>query len=768
MDEPQENQSRLRLTESGHRRLSQHFPKELKRWALYVHIARKNGIGIRQNTICRILERQQPVSYVSIAKLYKAYGLDIHPPDYEPFPTARRSASEHYHVPRERSECFTGRANELKTLRALLLRDKVVAISGLGGIGKTQTALAYCDLHKEKYKCVFWIRAESDADVQQGYVQIALQLNLPGAALSEQERAAAARQWLEQHSGWLLVLDNLDKPESETPYFPGEPNGHILITTRLERLNLPDVKASFPLKTLSPSESLDFLLHRCRRKETTAAERAAAAKLAEHLGHLPLAMAQAAAYIENITTFANYLALYEKRNLAQLEKRAPGAKDTHTPVSMTWEINFQALEEETRWAQTAGKYAPQLLRFSAFLAPDDIPIEMVKRGAKEYCPDLHALFENAEDEAEAEEAYNEALEPLTRYSLTARKMEDHSFSLHRLVQAVTRDRLPEAERQAWKERVVRAVSNAFPYPEFENWKLCERLLPHAIVVGEMIRQDNMRTEAAGQLLDNVGRYLYERGRYPLAEPCCLSALDVWRTVHTEAHPSFATSINNLALLCHVQGRCEEAETHYNRALAIRRQHFSDDHLDVAECLNNLAEMYSSQGLSEKAEPLLVQTLEIAQKARPQADRYFATVLQNLALLCYRQKRYDEAERHYTQARAISRECLSPNDPQLATCLHNMAQLYRRQSRIEEAKPLYLEALAIQEEAYPDGHPDTSITHHNLAAMYEGLGCHDKAGEHYKQALETSRKAFGEEHADVVFDRQTLAAFYKKWGRDRKV
>ena len=607
----------------------------------------------------------------------------------------------------------------------------------------------------------------SDAEVQQGYVEIARHLKLPGAALSEPERAAAAMQWLTQNPGWLLVLDNLDKPECETRYFPARPKGHVLITTRLERFDLPDIKAYFPLQTLSPQESLEFLLSRCRRKTTTAAEREAAAKLAEQLGYLPLALAQAAAYIAQVTNFTNYLALYEKRRLTQLEKSVPGTEMAHAPVDTTWEINFQAIEEEAKQTKTAGRYTPQMLQFSAFLAPDDIPFEMIRRGAKEYCPELHDLFESAQDEAEAEEVYNEALEPLTRYSLAARKPEERTFSLHRLVQAVTRERLSNAELPEWKERVVRATNSAFPTAEFENWPLCERLLPHALAVGDIARQDMIKTESAGHLLNNIGHYLYERGRFDLTEPYCQAALDVWRSVYSETHPVFATTLNNLGLVYHVQRRFEEAETHSQRALTIRQQHFSADHLDVAECLNNLASLYDSQGFSAKAEPLLLQTLEITRKSCPQTDRYFATVLHNLALLCFRQQRYNEAEDYYAQAQTIFRECLPPDHPQLATCLHNMAQLYRRQSRTEEAKPLYLEALGIQETAYPDGHADTSTTHHNIAALYEGLNCRNQAEEHYNKALETSLKAFGEEHPDVAFDRQTLAAFYKKWGRGKK-
>ena len=105
-------------------------------------------------------------------------------------------------------------------------------------MGKTQTALAYCERYKANYDFVFWIRADSDADIQQGYAEIARCLQLPGAALPETEQAASAMRWLDKHFGWLLVLDNLDAPKNGKSYWPKDPPGHILLTTRAGQVSL--------------------------------------------------------------------------------------------------------------------------------------------------------------------------------------------------------------------------------------------------------------------------------------------------------------------------------------------------------------------------------------------------------------------------------------------------------------------------------------------------------------------------------------------------
>ncbi len=526
MEEPRYNESRLLLTEVGYQRLCQspEFPCDkkrnpLKRYALYKAIAQMQGLALDYKTIGRMLERSEPVTYYSLERLFAKFGLTLHTgSDYEPFPTATRATHRHSYVPNELSKSFTGRKQELETVRALLKQNSIAAISGMGGMGKTQTALAYCEFTQEEYDYVFWLRAEADTDIQQGYAEIARHLKLPGAALGAEAQAEAAIRWLEKHTGWLLILDNLDKPETGTLCLPKNPKCHILITTRAQHLDFLNSEAILALQTLSPQDSLEFFLRRCRYKEVPAVEREAATELAALLGHLPLAMEQAIAYIAHMTTFANYLALYKKRKLAQLNKRPPISGEYPPTVSETLAINFEVIEAEAHRTQTAGKYASELLRFSAFLAPDDIPIELVRRGSREFCPGLRKFFEGAEDDAEAEEVYNEAIEPLTRYSLAARNREDRAFSLHRLVQEVTKDRLSESERQEWEERVVRAVSSAFPFPEFEEWELCRKLLSHALVVGEIIREAKLRTAESALLLDNVGRFLFECGRYPLRSP----------------------------------------------------------------------------------------------------------------------------------------------------------------------------------------------------------------------------------------------------------
>jgi len=121
-----------------------------------------------------------------------------------------------WNIPHARNPFFTGREKVLERLQTVLETRRAAALSGLGGVGKTQTAIEYAWLHRDAYQAVLWTKAEIREDLVSGFVAIAKLLNLPQAASTDQQAAAAAaRQWFEQNCGWLLILDNAD----DIPWF---------------------------------------------------------------------------------------------------------------------------------------------------------------------------------------------------------------------------------------------------------------------------------------------------------------------------------------------------------------------------------------------------------------------------------------------------------------------------------------------------------------------------------------------------------------------
>ena len=106
-----------------------------------------------------------------------------------------------------------------------------------------------------------------------------------------------------------------------------------------------------------------------------------------------------------------------------------------------------------------------------------------------------------------------------------------------MVQEVLKAAMDDAARRLWAERAVRAVNQAFPAVEYDNWPLCGRLLPHALAVASWIERDRMEFAEAGRLLNQTAFYLYERGQYAEAEPLYQQAMEIRRTPWASGTPT---------------------------------------------------------------------------------------------------------------------------------------------------------------------------------------------------------------------------------------
>ncbi|GAG11015.1 unnamed protein product, partial [marine sediment metagenome] len=266
-------------------------------------------------------------------------------------------------------------------------------------------------------------------------------LDLPERDAPEQRVVIdAVRRWLGQHGGWLLILDNAPDPEQVRGYLPRGATGHVLVTSR--NPSWRGLARPLSVRVLERAESVDFLLRRTEQSDEEAAH-----DLAEALGDLPLALEQAGAYMEATRrSLSDYLKLYQDHHLELLRRAAPST-DYPATVATTWDISFRQVHE-------ASPAAVNLLNLCSFLAPDDIPRDLLREGTRN-------LPEPLADAIADPLAFDKAVATLRRYSLV--EVTSDGLSVHRLVQAVNRDRLAEGARKSWAEAAVRLVNDAFPY-----------------------------------------------------------------------------------------------------------------------------------------------------------------------------------------------------------------------------------------------------------------------------------------------------------------
>jgi hypothetical protein len=266
-----------------------------------------------------------------------------------------------WNVPLARNPFFTGRSQLLERLHKQLSHSKSAALtqsaalSGLGGIGKTQTAIEYAYRYRDEYSAVFWVRADSRETLISDYIAIAQLLSLPGHDAPEQMQVVATvKRWLQEQQGWLLILDNADDLSLLPDFLPREGKGQLLFTTRTQATG--KIARSLSVEKMEVSEGIRLVLRRAKLLEedepletVSAATRTTAQQLVEQLDGLPLALDQAGAYIEETgCSLSEYLTLYARRRLALLKRASSMAGDYPHTVASTWTLSFSKVERPTR------------------------------------------------------------------------------------------------------------------------------------------------------------------------------------------------------------------------------------------------------------------------------------------------------------------------------------------------------------------------------------------------------------------------------------
>ena len=462
-----------------------------------------------------------------------------------------------WNVPFRRNPFFTGREPIFTQIHRLLhvgtttALSQPPAISGLGGIGKTQTVVEYAYRSRDSYPFVLWVQSNNHETLLLNFVALAKLLNLPERDAREQQMVVhAVKRWFETHSGWLLIFDNADDLAMVRDYLPEGTKGHTLLTTRAQAMG--GLARKIELDTMRAEEGAELLLRRAgiipvdaTLESALTADRAAAIDIVRVMDGLPLALDQAGAYIEETNeSVSNYLGIYQQQRAALLNRRGwlvPGHPDS---VATTWSLAFEHVEG-------ANPAAIDLMRFCAFLAPDAIPEELISEGAPYLGPVLQPVVADRSK-------LNAALAELLKYSLIRRDATTHTLTIHRLVQAVIKDEMDEETQHQWAERAVRATSQVFPFEEPSPWPHSQRYLPQTLVCEELIKQWNLTLDEAAALLNNAGIYLKNRGQYREAEPLQQYALTIGENRYGRDHPKTDFLLDNLALLYHEQGKYEEA------------------------------------------------------------------------------------------------------------------------------------------------------------------------------------------------------------------
>ncbi|WP_433720976.1 tetratricopeptide repeat protein [Actinoplanes sp. CA-051413] len=607
------------------------------------------------------------------------------------------------------SAVFEGR--DVAALDDVLVRGSgQAAVLGLGGVGKSELAAHYARAFRARHSLVWWITADTAANVQLGLAALTSRLH-PVATLADARSWALG--WLQTHRDWLLVLDNVeDVADIEALLAQVAGRGRVVVTTRRDlgtarwaRLGLTPLR----LGVLDRSASVQLL-----QRLTGLDDRDGAGRLAAALGDLPLALEQAAGYVSQHEGlgFDDYVRLLTDR--FALVAADPGEGDSaRRTVATIWRAGMDAVAGRS-------SLAVRVLRVLAWLGPDAVPVEVMSP------PHADPV------------ATSDALAVLVSFSLINRRAGE--VSVHRLVQAVVR----QDQDAAAAVSIVRAAIPEAPLTNVAGWPRWNQLLPHIDALTRHAGPAHSNTQLM-YVNDQAAVYRQFQGQVSAAVELFEQVLAGRQRVLGDNHPDTLTSRHNLAGAYQAAGRVAAAIELFEQARTDRQRVLGDDHPDTLASLNDLAFAYRAAGRLAEAIVLFEQAR--ASRRRVLGDDHPDTMVSrnNLASAYQAAGRVAEAVDLFEQIVTDSRRVLGDDHPDTLANRYDLAYAYHVAGRVTEAIDLFEQVLADRQRVLGDDHPDTLSSRSDLAYAYRTAGRLTEATELWEQVLRDRRRVLGDDH-----------------------
>ena len=585
---------------------------------------------------------------------------------------------------------FTGRAEALIELSKRLYGD-VQVIHGLGGIGKTQLAVKFALTQEANYDVIWRIRSGNSSSIATDLAELAVTLELAADEDRTDIKLSRLQSWFSANPRWLLIFDDLQDIAELQKVLTLEPTfqGKILITSR--NSNWGNSFQSIRLDTWVEEESVQFL--KIRLKSDKYDEEDELKKLGHLLGNLPLALEQAAAYINatpsNVQLYS--LLFTERREELWRDRRHEiHPSDYSYTVATTWTISIEKVREDSSGALP-------LLQVCSFLAPDDIPLSLLTWGKEIFPEPLTTVLGDAL-------SLNQALAALSDYSLLS--WQDDFLSIHQLVQAVVRDSVTEPTPLLEAILKLQLVGFPFDVRNPETWAVSDLLTPHLLTSSRLALRSGADKMLTTEVIYEVARLLSFKGSN-------YGAKEVYLTT----------------------------DVLLNEAIAVRRQHFGEKHGSVSILLKFLADVRKDRFREQFGESL--PSFEKLKENSLETIISFVKTLDDVDIAL------EEIIALYEEASKIDAETYGESSLQYAFGINRIGAAYVdmavssvKEDLLERAELLQRKALKIAEnivgrEAFSE---NELVYLHGLARTLLASGKGSEARGHLERCLEIAERS----------------------------
>lgn len=661
----------------------------------------------------------------------------------------------HSFMPYPRYDDFRGREESLRRLADGLLPwpetenelPRPLAVTGMGGLGKTQLAVEFAYRYGRFYAGgVYWISFAEAGSVADEVARVGgergMRLYQAADRLPLADRVERVQRAWQETIPRLLIFDDCGDEALLEQWLPVSGGCRILLTSRRGLWSRALRVNSIPLSIFSPAESIALLQQMAPEVEGNAA-----AEIAREVGHLPLALHLAGGFLRHYPQIrpARYLAQLRDAELlahpslrGRVQERSPTGHELD--VARTFAISLEKLDADDE----VDAFALRLLARAAAFAPG-VPLaqDLLLATAVEDDADVMLLL-----------TAEEGLARLVTLGFLAASG-PQSLVMHQLLVAFARSYLgPDMTAEQDVERIVH---ERLDRQNQEKGSLFELPLAQAHVRFLLERALQRGDTAAADLAFLFGVHLNLMADFDSSQQYLQRGTSIYETVCGAEHPDTAKYLIGLGLLYNRSGHYWKARSIYERVLAIREEKFGYADKPTANALNNLGYQLILQGDYENARLYLERALAI-ELAEPDHPR-IATVWKNLGTVALAQGKYDQAATYLDNSLVIREETLGPDHPYTASCLEQIGRLHLRKQEFEEAQRDLARALAILEQTLGENHPHTARSLNGLGALALACGDFPAAQAYLDRALASQEAVFTGDHPDMGITYRYLGDLY---------
>ncbi len=626
---------------------------------------------------------------------------------------------------------FAGRFEELEALHSSLKGEndlRIIAITGMPGVGKTTLAAEYCHRFCEQYEGVWWIRADQELTIALDLQVLGLKVGCASNDSLEKDALATLEYLAGRNRPWLLVYDNAPSFDDVREWLPC---GQVrcVITSRFTEFG--EIARLAPLELWPDQVTTNYLLARTDRRDSKGAN-----YLATSLGGLPLAAEQAGSYLRlragvSFTEYAN-----EIERLIR-EPKPAGAQGSYPD---TVYAAFVKSIESVRDAQSGG-IAIELLCFCAFLNPDDIDPELLDWATNAIRMNF-PFSAPGRDKLVREDAFAVlvSLSLLRRvdYGVSSLKSEDFGPTLvfHRLLLQVVRDWMGVEARSRWGSAALNIVNSLFPAKIVNDpslWLYAAHLMMHVKSLEQHAPRTGIDGCALDRLLGLAAFFTAAQGNEDEALNLAERGVSLMRQTRKDEPKELAVALSNLAIRYGNLERFDEAEAAYLEALDLLKVAGSGYEENKNLTVSGLGVLYSDRGKFAQAEPLMLRVLEDFAARYGKTSAQYGIALHNLGSLYDRwgEATHDIALQRKglecsSEAMAVTRSARGPRHFDTALRHTRLGIQKARQSDWAGASLEFERGLAIRFSLHLADHPDMRDAVEDLIFVWKRAGRMDRA------------------------------------------